>query len=99
MKYKVLQLNADGTIIFTKEELENLLDEVYQEGYAVGRHSDRTYPLYPYYSPPELPRHYWWDVWCGDHSTADTTTTTTPTMGSATTTANTTNIKYDKVTG
>lgn len=32
MKYKVLQLDANGRISFTKEELEKLLDEVYEEG-------------------------------------------------------------------
>ena len=32
MKYKVLQLDEHGRISFTKEELEKLLDEVYEEG-------------------------------------------------------------------
>ncbi len=32
MKYKILQLDANGRISFTKEELEKLLDEVYEEG-------------------------------------------------------------------
>ena len=32
MKYKILQLDANGRISFTKEELEKLLDEVYEDG-------------------------------------------------------------------
>ena len=32
MKYKVLKLNEDNMAVFTKEELEALLEEVYEEG-------------------------------------------------------------------
>ena len=32
MKYKVLKLNEDNMAVFTKEELEVLLEEVYEEG-------------------------------------------------------------------
>lgn len=37
MKIKVFYPDRDGRISFTKEELENLLDEVYDEGYDDGK--------------------------------------------------------------
>lgn len=33
MKIKVLTSNADGNFVFSKEELEKLLNEAYDEGY------------------------------------------------------------------
>lgn len=36
MKIKVIYVNEDDSIIFTKEDLEKLLDEVYDEGYKDG---------------------------------------------------------------
>lgn len=39
MKYKILRLNQDGIIAFTQKELEELLDEIYQDGYENGRRS------------------------------------------------------------
>lgn len=45
MKYKILQLDANGRISFTKEELEKLLDEVYDNGYEDGRKTCQ----YPYW--------------------------------------------------
>lgn len=51
MKYKILQLDANGRISFTKEELEKLLDEVYDNGYADGRKTCQ----YPYW--------YWKPSW------------------------------------
>ena len=36
MKYKIFSLNENGRISFTKEELEKLLDEVYNDGYEQG---------------------------------------------------------------
>lgn len=44
MKYKVLQLDANGRISFTKEELEKLLDEVYEDG----RRDGYGWRYYPY---------------------------------------------------
>lgn len=35
-KYKVFIPDKNGTLTFTKEELEHLLNEVYQEGYNDG---------------------------------------------------------------
>lgn len=37
MKVKIFIPNSNGKIEFTKDELEKLLDEVYQEGYDEGR--------------------------------------------------------------
>lgn len=37
MKYKVYTVNVEGKIEFTKEELEKLLEEIYQEGYEKGK--------------------------------------------------------------
>ena len=48
MKYKILQLDANGRISFTKEELEELLDEVYNSGYEDGRKTCQ----WPYYWSP-----------------------------------------------
>ncbi len=44
MKYKILQLDANGRISFTKEELEKLLDEVYEDG----RRDGYGWRYYPY---------------------------------------------------
>lgn len=51
MKVKVFYPNSKGQIIFTKEELEKLLDEVYEAGYADGRKQSWTWtsPSYPWY--------------------------------------------------
>lgn len=43
MKYKILQLDEHGRISFSKEELEKLLDEVYEQGRRDGAYR------YPYY--------------------------------------------------
>lgn len=47
MKVKVFYPDMDGTIRFSKRELEALLDEVYNEGYADGRRN----PYYTWTSP------------------------------------------------
>lgn len=41
-KYKVFTPNANKKVEFTKEELEKLLNEVYNEGYTDGKASDWT---------------------------------------------------------
>ena len=47
MKIKVFCLNANGKLEFTKEELENLLNEAYNDGYRDGSFTKtRTY-TYP----------------------------------------------------
>lgn len=53
MKVKVFSPDFDGRISFTKEELENLLDEVYSEGYYDGKQTRPTpitwtSPSWPY---------------------------------------------------
>ena len=53
MKVKVFYPDFDGRISLTKEELENLLDEVYDEGYHDGKQTRPTpitwtSPSWPY---------------------------------------------------
>lgn len=82
MKVRVFYPNKDGKIEFTKQQLEKLLDEVYEEGRAKGwnegydarRPITITYPYTPY--------------WYNDYTT---TTTSTPnlTWTAATTNAST----------
>ena len=40
IKYKVFVPDTSGKITFTKTELENLLNEIYHEGYADGQMSN-----------------------------------------------------------
>ena len=48
MKYKILSLDENGKISFTKEELEKLLDEVYTDGYQEGKKAGNIqYVPYP----------------------------------------------------
>lgn len=57
MKVRVFYPNKDNKIEFTKQQLEKLLDEVYEEGrakgydqgYAAGRPVTITYPYTPYW--------------------------------------------------
>lgn len=54
MIVKVFQKNKNGKIEFTKEELETLLNEIYQDGYRANSTSTWTWttPLsYPTYTP------------------------------------------------
>lgn len=39
MKYKLIKLDKNDKVTFTKEELENLLDEIYEEGRKDGYQS------------------------------------------------------------
>ena len=68
MKYKILQLDANGRISFTKEELEELLDEVYNSGYEDGRKTCQwpywTYPTKPTWDPDKI-----WITTTGDGTT------------------------------
>lgn len=48
MKIKVFCPDRDGRISFTKKELDDLLDEVYREGYNDGRSYTWTSPYYPF---------------------------------------------------
>lgn len=96
MKYKILEVGADGLLSFTKEELEALLEETYNAGYEDGRKTCQ----YPYWisTPPYTPlKKEWWEtphpVW-----TCNVDTAQPPHYGSTITKANT--AKTDiKVTG
>lgn len=81
MKVRVFYPNKDNKIEFTKQQLEKLLDEVYEEGrakgydqgYAAGRPVTITYPYTPYwYTIGTIPT-----TTCnnGDYTTTSTTTT------------------------
>ena len=52
MKVKVFYPDFDGRISLTKEELENLLDEVYNEGYHDGK---QTRPITTTWTSPSWP--------------------------------------------
>ena len=97
MKYKILEVGADGLLSFTKEELEALLEETYNAGYEDGRKTCQ-YPYWIYqvpYDPPHKQENWWeapYPVWTCDVDTAQ------PPHYGTTTTANT--AKTDtKVTG
>ena len=45
MKVKVIYVNEDDSITFTKEDLEKLLDEVYDEGYKDGKSNIMVSPF------------------------------------------------------
>ncbi len=82
MKVRVFYPNKDNKIEFTKQQLEKLLDEVYEEGrakgydqgYAAGRPVTITYPYTPFwYTTSTAPT-----ITCngGDYATTSTTTAT-----------------------
>lgn len=50
MKVKVFYPNSKGEITFTKDELEKLLDEVYDAGYQDGRSKSWTWTSPWYYT-------------------------------------------------
>ena len=54
MKIKILYPNENGKLEFSKTELEKLLTEAYNEGFADGKkvypHASLTYPSYTYTS-------------------------------------------------
>lgn len=55
MKHKIIivEINKDGKIEFTKEDLEKLIDEVYEDGFENGK---RT--IYPYWPTTITPDNY-----------------------------------------
>ena len=79
MKIKMFYPNNEGKIEFTKEELEKLINEVYNEGKADGR--NETYQpivapimppppvIYPPYTFTSSTSTYKTDVWCSNNST------------------------------
>lgn len=52
-KIKVFNLNKEGKIEFTKEELEKLLNETYEDGYREGKSYTYTWTT-PYYNSKEI---------------------------------------------
>lgn len=82
MKVRVFYPNKDNKIEFTKQQLEKLLDEVYEEGrakgydqgYAAGRPVTITYPYTPFWytTTDTIPT-----ITCngGDYTTTSTTAT------------------------
>lgn len=48
MKFKVIKLNSNDKATFTKDELEELLEEVYESGRKDGYNA----LFYPYTAPP-----------------------------------------------
>ena len=80
MKYKIIEVDKDGKITFTKEELEKLLDDVYNDGFAAGKASSpiyvKEYPEYPT-NTPVTPTWDWNKVWCDAEKNYGTTSTVT----------------------
>jgi hypothetical protein len=48
-KIKVFNLNKEGKIEFTKEELEKLLNETYEDGYCEGKSHTYTWTPVTYH--------------------------------------------------
>ena len=48
----VIERNKDGKIELTKEELQKMLDDAYNQGYVdgKGKYDTITYPSYPWYA-------------------------------------------------
>lgn len=89
MKYKILIPNSeDGRFYFTKEQLEELLDKTYNEGYEDGRKErNMEYIPYPGITYPYTPSNpynpvYEPSITCCDTNTMKiTTATNTSTKG------------------
>lgn len=69
MIQKAFTKNKQGKIEFTQTELDQLLNDVWQDGYNEGKNSDYTWTS-PYYRWPNITTPY-----C--YTTSDTTLTTT----------------------
>lgn len=82
MKPIVVKPDKNGKISYTVEELEKLLEEVYNEGRKDG------ISQYPYYIPPTSPSdNQWWKtspIWTAFPSWVAPDYTTTATSGSVT---------------
>ena len=92
MSYKILTPNnSDGTFSFTKEELEKLLDEVYNEGFYEGTFMSQTKIIkYPSNDPnstghPSFPNPY--VTWQGPNDVPPSYTEGSYKYSTATTTA------------
>ena len=89
MKYKVLPVDEDGFVDLTAKELEDMLEEAYNEG----KNSVKPEIVYvpQYYNEPW--KKYWWDppyiTWAADANSAAALGNNTTTYA----TSNTTTIK------
>lgn len=72
MKVKVFYPNKNGEIVFTKEELEKLLDEIYDAGYQDGRSRYWTWT-----SPSITTPYYQYTTTCGTNGDNITLTSAT----------------------
>lgn len=63
MMIKVFEMNKDGKIEFTKSELEELLNEAYEEGY-------RNSSTYTWTSPNTIPTIDGFKITCTDSATS-----------------------------
>ena len=94
IKYKVFVPDTSGKITFTKTELENLLTEVYNEGYSDGQMSNMSNMVNIKYGDTPIFRYD--NITCDadiaaaalkystpitDNTTLNKTTTTTTTIG------------------
>lgn len=70
MKIKVFYPNNKGEIVFTKDELEKLLDEIYDAGYQDGRSKYWTWT-----SPSITTPYYQYTTTCGNSNSTITTAT------------------------
>ena len=66
MIVKTFTRNKNNKIEFTGEELKELLDEVYRDGYKDGKEDNITY--YTYCTPKWSPEPWWTYVTCNDSS-------------------------------
>ena len=55
MMIKVFETNNNGKIKFTREDLEKLLNEVYNDGYREGKDSHNWTWTSPYYASTRCP--------------------------------------------
>ena len=58
MKVKCFYPDKDGNIVLTKDELEKLLNDVYDEGYSDGRQNGNPIITYPTPLAPYTPYYY-----------------------------------------
>lgn len=71
----IKEKNENGKYEFTKEEIEDIIEQAYNSGFADGK--VQYQPIYPYYQPtypsttPTTPVDEWWkrQVWCGSGNT------------------------------
>lgn len=89
--YKILiPNNSDGTFTFTKEDLEKLLDDVYNEGYEEGKKAGNIHYIpYPQINNPVEPYNPLnpYVTWMGPNDVPSSILTSNPSYSTNTTTA------------